>query len=89
MKTELKIDFINYTIRDVIEHTDSGIKTVPEIEYKVKSHSVKAVVIKYTKTQNLQHPNEIEIAEEWFYMNSKYNLFIFYLVGKIYYRNNK
>lgn len=40
LRTEIKKEFDNYSVRDVIKHTDIGIKTNSIITVKVKRHSV-------------------------------------------------
>lgn len=53
MREELKKNFDNYSVRDVIEHVDMGIKTNSEIKVNVRKHSVRAVVLKFYKNGNL------------------------------------
>lgn len=61
LREELKKNFDNYSVRDVIEHVDMGIKTNSEIKVTVRKHSVRAVVLKFYKNSNL---GRLEVSQQ-------------------------
>lgn len=51
LRAEIKLNFDNYSVRDVLKHADLGIKTDANLTAKVRKHSVEAYVLKIYKNE--------------------------------------